>query len=321
VVLDWLAAFLVAVWLGSVPGGAGSARPPPGTDLDRMTLAVEAAESRSGADESMWRRKLDGPQGPMQVSAAAASDVGHGDRFDPQQNRQIGRAYLALLFERYGSWVDAVAAYNWGPANFERWVAAGRPASGLSAVLRTYLHRVLGQYFAAAAQASPPALPMPPAEPAPVAIRDPGLARRSRGSTDFSPLRPVRATAPTREASSRRCVALPPGRDTKNSPQFARRLRRRDRTPPRSDRSPKCWSPSCNPNAPRSSLSTGGVIRSLCRNRAFSASAHKPGMLLMLVIAWKSAIATSPTKAPMTTIAAGSITASIARVRLRNASS
>ena len=37
----------------------------------------------------------------MQVTEAAAADVGGGDRFDLSQNRAIGRDYLALLFRRY----------------------------------------------------------------------------------------------------------------------------------------------------------------------------------------------------------------------------
>jgi hypothetical protein len=30
----------------------------------------------------MWRANPNGPQGPLQVSAAAAEDAGGGDRFD-----------------------------------------------------------------------------------------------------------------------------------------------------------------------------------------------------------------------------------------------
>ncbi len=63
----------------------------------------------------------------MQVSEAAATDVGGGDRFDPDQNREIGRAYLAQLYRRYGDWPDAIAAYNWGIGNLEAWVKSGTP--------------------------------------------------------------------------------------------------------------------------------------------------------------------------------------------------
>src|SRR5258708_830865 len=83
------------------------------TELDRIVYAVDGAESNHARDASMWRARLDGPQGPMQVSERAAVDVGGGDRFDIAQNRAIGRAYLGLLYRRYGNWTDAVSAYNW----------------------------------------------------------------------------------------------------------------------------------------------------------------------------------------------------------------
>jgi hypothetical protein len=62
-----------------------------------VATAVDGAESSHGTDIGMWRADPSGPQGPMQVSQAAAIDVGGGDRFDLAQNRAIGRAYLAQL--------------------------------------------------------------------------------------------------------------------------------------------------------------------------------------------------------------------------------
>jgi hypothetical protein len=114
-----------------------------GPDLDRVAFAVDGAESSHGADPGMWRPDVDGPQGPMQVSAAAANDSGGGDRFDLMQNRRLGRAYLARLFRRYGNWPDAVAAYNWGPGNMDAWIAEGRPAPGLPLEVERYRERVL----------------------------------------------------------------------------------------------------------------------------------------------------------------------------------
>src|SRR5882672_11074230 len=71
------------------------------TALDRVAHAVDGAESSHGEDLGMWGPDPSGPQGPMQVTQAAAADVGGGDRFDLIQNRAIGRDYLALLFRRY----------------------------------------------------------------------------------------------------------------------------------------------------------------------------------------------------------------------------
>jgi Transglycosylase SLT domain len=120
-----------------------AAAPPASNPLDRVAFAVDGAESSHGADEAMWRADPSGPQGPMQVSEAAAVDVGGGDRFDTVQNREIGRAYLAQLYRRYGDWPDAIAAYNWGIGNLEAWVKAGRPAGGAALEVAAYLDRVL----------------------------------------------------------------------------------------------------------------------------------------------------------------------------------
>jgi len=113
--------------------------------LDRMSFAVEGAESGHGDDPGMWHFAPEGPQGPMQVSAAAASDAGGGDRFNETQNRALGRAYLARMFRHYGSWPDAVAAYNWGPARIDRWISGGRSFDKLPLAVVRYQTRVLAE--------------------------------------------------------------------------------------------------------------------------------------------------------------------------------
>jgi hypothetical protein len=120
-----------------------------GGELDRVAFAIDGVESSHGSNLAMWRDSLGGPQGPMQVSAAAALDVGGGNRFDMRENRMIGRAYIALLYRRYGNWPDAIAAYNWGPGNFDSWVAAGRPMERLPLETAHYLTRVLRDAFLA----------------------------------------------------------------------------------------------------------------------------------------------------------------------------
>src|SRR3984893_16376607 len=112
-------------------------------DLDRVAFAVDGAESSHGADLRMWRPEPGGPQGPMQVSAAAAFDAGGGDRFDLTQNRALGRAYLARMYRRYGNWQDAIVAYNSGPANLDAWIGAGRAADKLPLAVERYRNRVL----------------------------------------------------------------------------------------------------------------------------------------------------------------------------------
>jgi hypothetical protein len=112
-------------------------------DLDRVAFAVDGAESSHGADLRMWRPEPNGPQGPMQVSAAAAIDIGGGNRFDMAENRQLGRAYLAHMYRRYGNWPDAIAAYNWGPGNMDAWIGSGRPIDSFPLEVERYRDRVL----------------------------------------------------------------------------------------------------------------------------------------------------------------------------------
>jgi hypothetical protein len=118
-------------------------RPASEGDLDRVAFAVDGAESSHGTDLRMWRPVSSGPQGPMQVSAAAAIDVGGGDRFDIVENRQLGRAYLAQMYRRYGNWPDAICAYNWGPGNMDAWIGSGRLINSFPLEVERYRDRVL----------------------------------------------------------------------------------------------------------------------------------------------------------------------------------
>jgi hypothetical protein len=129
-------------WRGSFPADLSASFN--GELFDRIAEAVHGVESQYGTDTRMWRLdNLDGPQGPMQVSAAAAFDVGGGNRFDIYQNILLGRAYLARLFWKYNSWPDALAAYNWGPGNVDQWIVRGRNAAQLPTETTRYIALVL----------------------------------------------------------------------------------------------------------------------------------------------------------------------------------
>jgi hypothetical protein len=145
--------------------------PAPIVDLDRVAFAVDGAESSHGADLKMWRREPSGPQGPMQVTAAAAIDVGGGNRFDIAENRNLGRAYLARMYRRYGNWLDAIAAYNWGPGNLDLWISGGRAADQVPLEVEHYRERVLRDAaLPTPAIATSGALTRPaPPEPSPLA--------------------------------------------------------------------------------------------------------------------------------------------------------
>jgi hypothetical protein len=134
---------VAAALIGAGRADAGSPTEDGSAGLDRMAVAVDGVESSYGTDPLMWRVDPDGPQGPMQVSAAAASDAGGGNRFDDVQNRALGRTYLSGLYRHYGNWPDAVAAYNWGPGNMDTWIGRGRAADGMPAAVALYRLRVM----------------------------------------------------------------------------------------------------------------------------------------------------------------------------------
>jgi len=56
-----------------------------------IAFAIDGVESQSRNRPEDVGPQPDAPQGPMQVSAAAAEDAGGGDRFDKRQNRALGR--------------------------------------------------------------------------------------------------------------------------------------------------------------------------------------------------------------------------------------
>ena len=120
-----------------------------------LIAAVIYAESRFRDGQ----RSAAGAEGLMQLTPATAQDIARrsgGTRFvvddlaTPQVNISYGAYYLRYLLDRYGgNETFALAAYNAGEGNVDRWIAAARARqAGLTvdaipfAETRAYVQRV-----------------------------------------------------------------------------------------------------------------------------------------------------------------------------------
>ena len=73
--------------------------------------------------ESGWNQGAVSPKGATglaQLMPATAARLGV-DATDPQQNLDGGARYLRMMFDRFGSWRLALAAYNAGPQAVEKY--------------------------------------------------------------------------------------------------------------------------------------------------------------------------------------------------------
>lgn len=58
-----------------------------------------------------------GAQGIMQIVPKWHPDV---NPWNPKEAIPYAGKYVTKLYERFGNWKDAIAAYNWGPTNLSR---------------------------------------------------------------------------------------------------------------------------------------------------------------------------------------------------------
>src|SRR5262249_2332 len=82
-----------------------------------------------------------GAQGLMQIMPGTARGLGLSNPFDPTANVEAGTRYITQLVEQFGSLEAGLAAYNWGPGNYQK-VLAGQKAMPLET--QRYVGSVMG---------------------------------------------------------------------------------------------------------------------------------------------------------------------------------
>ncbi len=99
-------------------------------------LLVEVARAESGFNPKAFNPKA-GATGIMQIVPKYHPGV---DPLDPIASIHYAGQYLQLLYIKTGSWAQALAAYNWGIGNLEKFGFAKIPQE-----TRNYIAQIKGR--------------------------------------------------------------------------------------------------------------------------------------------------------------------------------
>lgn len=83
-----------------------------------ISLALAQAKRESSLNPNAYNPRS-GATGLFQLEPATAAGLGVTSPTDPAQNAQGGTSYLAQLYNRFGDWAAALAAYDWGQGNVQ----------------------------------------------------------------------------------------------------------------------------------------------------------------------------------------------------------
>jgi hypothetical protein len=142
------------------------------SDIQKYVSLAQQSGTQHGVPPELLMGQMRQESGfnPEAVSPAGAIGIsqfmpGTASRFginprDPAQSIDAQARYMKSLYSQFGSWRDALKAYNWGEGNYASWLKTGRGAKGQSMPPETqqYPDLVLGHAKDHAGGQLPPAL-------------------------------------------------------------------------------------------------------------------------------------------------------------------
>ena len=115
---------------------------------DPLIQKIIMAES-SGDPNAVNKRT--GAKGLMQIMDETAKQPGFGvkplkDVFNPQENVRFGTDYFYAMLDRYDNdTISALAAFNYGPGNVDKWRKKGSKFSKLPKETQNYINKILNE--------------------------------------------------------------------------------------------------------------------------------------------------------------------------------
>lgn len=87
-----------------------------------------------------------GASGLLQLMPGTARGLGVTDVMNVDQNLDAGYRYADQMYNKYGDWGQALAAYNWGPGNMDAYLKTGYGLKGQSMPNETinYVNGIMG---------------------------------------------------------------------------------------------------------------------------------------------------------------------------------
>lgn len=111
-------------------------------------IAFAQAQQESSWNPNAYNAKS-GATGLFQLEPATAAQLGVTNPTDPTQNANAAMQYLQQLYQQFGDWGTALAAYDWGMGNVKKAQNAAQASGGdwLSSApteTQNYVSNILG---------------------------------------------------------------------------------------------------------------------------------------------------------------------------------